>query len=283
MMEEKMLEEKECEICGAFFTQTRSTQKYCPECRKNSYNANRKMNGHIKASIRKYGMGHPVREYHNTCLNCGKEFVSYKYEKEYCCGSCREQHHIKNTFCEFCGKPMTETQDQYDTNGHAWLCSDECREALAWKIARENGTVKTCPQCGKEYIKNTKYCSRECYLAYSRTHEREKKPDQTVMEQCIVCGKDFECSVKRLAIPLCSDKCAEKYHLRCEQRRKEIEEAKKRKNEEQVKKKKKEEGLCLSCKTSYKDCERMSSGFTASPKGSVFKGSIVIKCPKYKG
>ena len=42
-----------------------------------------------------------------------------------------------------------------------------------------------------------------------------------------------------------------------------------------------ENGLCSICKTSYKDCERMSSNYTASPKGSVFRGNLVIKCPKF--
>ena len=42
-----------------------------------------------------------------------------------------------------------------------------------------------------------------------------------------------------------------------------------------------ENGLCSICRTSYKDCERMSSNYTASPKGSVFRGNLVIKCPKF--
>ena len=42
-----------------------------------------------------------------------------------------------------------------------------------------------------------------------------------------------------------------------------------------------ENGLCSICKTSYKDCERMKSDYTASPKGSVFHGNLVIKCPKF--
>ena len=42
-----------------------------------------------------------------------------------------------------------------------------------------------------------------------------------------------------------------------------------------------ENGLCSICRTSYKDCERMQSNYTASPKGSVFSGSLVIKCPMY--
>ena len=41
-------------------------------------------------------------------------------------------------------------------------------------------------------------------------------------------------------------------------------------------------GLCSICRTSYKNCERLLSNFTASPKGAVFKGSIVIECPKFK-
>lgn len=275
------LDEKECEICGVWFIPTRSTQKYCSECGKHSDHASRKMNGYIKASIKKYGTGRPVRECHNVCKHCGKEFISYRYVKYFCSRDCRIQYNIDHTFCEFCGKPMTETDNQYDVNGRIWTCSDECKEKLAWKNAREAGKVRVCPQCGKEFIgKDTKFCSRKCYSIYSKTHKHEKEPEQTVMKVCLECGELFECPVSQMNLPLCSKSCRmsyfEKLHI-------ETEAYKRKQKEEEERKKIETEGLCASCRTSYIDCERMQSNFTASPEGSVFKGALVIKCPKYRG
>ena len=56
----------------------------------------------------------------------------------------------------------------------------------------------------------------------------------------------------------------------------------KEKRQQKQKKYIEENGLCSICKTSYKDCERQQSNFTASPEGSVFQGSLVVKCPKFR-
>lgn len=82
--------------------------------------------------------------------------------------------------------------------------------------------------------------------------------------------------------PLCSDKCEERFKKMQKIKKEKLQQEKmleKRSSKEQ--KYIEENGLCSICRTSYKDCERMSSNYTASPKGSVFRGNLVIKCPKF--
>lgn len=76
-----------------------------------------------------------------------------------------------------------------------------------FRIARENGTLKTCPNCGKEFFKNSVYCSNECYL---EDRERKKKRTAYLREKglkvCVECGKEFSGATK-----FCSEKCADSH------------------------------------------------------------------------
>ena len=150
--------EKECEICGAWFAQTNPTQKYCPECRKDSWNLKRDMDRNIRRSIREYGTGRKIEPIRNVCKFCGKEFETWKYEKDYCSQECRTEAKIAATRCQNCGKSMTELGIHEKVTG-AWFCSDNCRKEWKWTVARKEGAVKICPVCGKEFL-GRKYCSR---------------------------------------------------------------------------------------------------------------------------
>ena len=68
--------------------------------------------------------------------------------------------------CPICGKKIIQK------NGHRKrkFCSDKCR-IESWKISKDNkfGNIeKTCRYCGCHFLsyvsKDTKYCSRKCYL-----------------------------------------------------------------------------------------------------------------------
>lgn len=308
-----MFQEKECEICGVWFAQTRSNQKYCEECREHSDHKKKKMNSYIKISISKHGYGHKPQEIENTCKKCGKVFITYNVIKKYCSAECREQYHIEQTTCENCGKSMIDTDDKRDVNGKMWFCSDKCREDYKWKIARKNGEVHICPNCEKEFIKKSTYCSAECYREFLKKekerNEQLKKVGQKICasckkkfsgntglcptcikqkvqsepranRKCVMCGKVFLCPASKMFVPLCSDSCNKEYNEVLHKLKKEEKSIKRKKdqiNRDFIQK----NGLCGICKTSYKACERMQSNYTASPEGSVFKGSKVIKCPKF--
>lgn len=313
--------EKECEICGAWFAPNRSNQKYCPECGKDSTRAWRTLNKRMRYSVARAGTGRPVSKTEKECEYCHKTFICYNgITSAYCSKACELADKIQKTKCAYCGKPMLETDDRRDVPSYNWYCSPECREKNMFRIARENGTLKTCPNCGKEFYKNSVYCSNECYL-----EDRERKKKHTaylkekglkvcaecgkefsgatkfcsekcavshkakephVYKECVICKKMFLCPASEMTLPLCSDKCSQEYDhrkaLKKQQKKMMATEAFKEKKRAAAEEKYvAENGLCSICRTSYKNCERMQSNYTASPEGSVFSGSLVIKCPKY--
>lgn len=312
--------EKECEICGVFFTPLRANTKYCPDCRNHATQKLRKIEYQTKRNIRTYGYGRKPKPITCTCEYCGKDFSAYGKEKDFCSASCASKYRIAHTTCAYCGKPMTETEDIRDVMGKNWYCCDDCYEKAAWRKARAEGRVRNCPNCGKEFINGATYCSMSCYLEYvhkkaektktlKKSGEkecpicgkkftgngtycspecREKKETQEphAMRACEVCGKEFDCPASRMIHPICSDACQKLFEEGKAERKKKQKEAAADKREAQKKEKQKkyiaENGLCSICKTSYKDCERLQSNFTASPEGSVFQGSLVVKCPKFR-
>lgn len=313
-------QEKECEVCGVWFTPTRANAKYCPACRKHAVQKLRKIEYQTQRNIRTYGYGCKPEQITCKCGYCEKDFVTYGKEKDFCSASCASKYRIAHTVCAYCGKPMTETEDIRDVMGKNWYCSDGCQENAAWRYARVEGKVKTCPNCGKEFIKDNTYCSRNCYMEYTRKQkekslalkasglkecsvcgkkfsgngmycspECQKKQEMQephAMRTCEVCGKEFDCSASRMVHPICSDACLQLF----EEKKAEMKKNRKSASSEKLKEKKlkkqqkyiEENGLCSICKTSHKDCERLQSNFAASPEGSVFQGSLVVKCPKFR-
>lgn len=314
---DKKVKEKECEACGAFFIPYRSNGKYCPSCSSHSDRVKQKVERQIRKNIKKYGYGAAPKEIKNICKECGKIFISYVHPKDFCSKECGSTYRIKHTFCGYCHKPMTETENIYDVNGKTWFCCEECSEKNKWDNARKLGEVKICPNCGKEFIKKSTYCSKECYIDHMHKKKRESSrrkaaglklcpvcgkefagegvtcsneckkkklaSEPCVIRKCIVCGKTFKCPVSRLdeSFNICSDICQKKLSIV-------MEKEKQQKQEEQMRLEKKKgqeyinkNGLCSICKTSYVDCKRMQSGFRCYPKGSSCKGNLVIKCPKF--
>lgn len=316
--------QKECEICGVWFTPSRSSQKYCPECGKDSTKAWRDLHKHIQYSVARVGTGRPVSKTEVECKYCHKTFTCYNgVTSAYCSKACEAADRIQNTFCACCGKPMLETDDQRDTGWHNWYCSAECREKYLMDAARRNGTLKICPNCGKEFVKDSVFCCNACYqedrakkkeyTKYLRDNglkvceecgkefsglgkfcsaecealHKDKEPH--AYKNCVICHKTFFCPASEMMAPLCSDSCRQEYNRKQEQNKKKAKQIKmvsaaKLKAKKKAAAEKKyiaENGLCSICRTSYKDCERMQSNYTASPKGAVFSGSLVIKCPKY--
>lgn len=170
----------------------------------------------------------------------------------------------------------------YDINMHVHLVAIVFGEKVFSLIHTQyllaNG-LKECPICKKKYSGNGKFCSAEC-------EQKQKASEPHAMRVCEVCGKEFSCPVSDMIHPLCSDNCRSIFRDNA----KKVKEQKKtafhaKQQTKQLSKEEKyieENGLCSICRTSYKDCERLQSNFTASPKGSVFSGSIVVKCPKFR-
>lgn len=315
---DKKVKEKECEACGAFFIPYRSNGKYCPSCSSHSDRVKQKVERQIRKNIKKYGYGTAPKEIKNICKECGKIFISYVHPKDFCSKECESTYRIKHTFCGYCHKPMTETENIYDVNGKTWFCCEECSEKNKWDNARKLGEVKICPNCGKEFIKKSTYCSKECYIDHMHKKKREssrrkaaglklcpvcgkefagnemccspeclqkkKEAEPRAMRKCSTCGKVFSCPVSDMAsveYSFCSLECEKKFSDIIARKEKLKKEKQKKQAEEKLQKYIQKNGLCSICKTSYVDCERMQSGFRCYPKGSSCKGSLVVKCPKY--
>ena len=103
--------QKECEICGVWFTPSRSSQKYCPECGKDSTKAWRDLHKHMQYSVARVGTGRPVSKTEVECKYCHKTFTCYNgVTSAYCSKACEAADRIQNTFCACCGKPATRSE-----------------------------------------------------------------------------------------------------------------------------------------------------------------------------
>ena len=81
--------QKECEICGVWFTPSRSSQKYCPECGKDSTKAWRDLHKHMQYSVARVGTGRPVSKTEVECKYCHKTFTCYNgVTSAYCSKAC---------------------------------------------------------------------------------------------------------------------------------------------------------------------------------------------------
>lgn len=211
--------EKECEICGKPFTTTSSNRKYCDDCRTDSRAKKEILRKHLISSIARYGTGRqakPVRkyEYHNTCKNCGKSFVSYNYSRAYCSEECKIEHHRKNTFCAYCGKAESETDDF--TIGYTstlWFCCKEHQDLYA-ETAKE---AKTCPICGKKFVGKTKYCSFECSVVGRKKIMGERTHRAIKVSECRYCHQPYDAkmaakSAFNISDGFCSIECKRHFY-----------------------------------------------------------------------
>lgn len=191
-MTKKVYEEIECAACGVWFTPSRSNVKYCSDCRRHSDQIVKQMKRNTQRNINRYGYGKEPKKIQNICKECGKDFITYLRPKDFCSKECEDVHFVKHTSCAYCKKPMTMDDDIKDVKNGIWLCSDKCKEGWAWMIARKNGTVRTCPNCGKDFIKKGTYCSRDCYLQFTQKRKAEAERRKAAgLKLCPVCGKEF--------------------------------------------------------------------------------------------
>lgn len=288
--------EKECKACGISFLPTHHSQLYCEGCRKRGGKNTLRLAQEVeRASIRNmatyYDIDIEMRE--TQCQFCGKIFQypahigKPKVPPEFCSQKCKSNNRIAETKCQYCGKLMTETDDIRDTYGHIWFCSEECKEAFKWDTARKEGKVRVCPICGKEFLKDTTYCSKSCYK--KALFEKKIEPPK-FKYHCYDCRRPIivhSCDPVKYPdrIFLCK-RCAQIRREKVKEGNKADSELRK---EQQFNTETQREyetlmksGLCAICKTSYKDCERMQTQFRVIPKGAHYRDSKIVICPKFK-
>lgn len=270
---------------------SRRTQKYCPDCGRHPEHARRQLEKHLSESIARCGTGHPNTPIENECAYCHKMFHTYKYTKTFCSSKCQHNYNVEHTTCQICGKPMIETSDRKIT--YPWLCSDKCKQTYRWQAAEKNHAVHICQHCGKKFIKTgpATFCNNDCYQAAVKAGWRPRQKQKRSLI-CPICrtlfteGSGFG--------RYCSDACRQKGWKKQAALNKKFREEQTRQQSQLLQKEQhqkeqqasyenyiKRNGLCSICRTAYMDCERMSSEFRMSPKGAMFQGSIIVKCPKY--
>ena len=110
------------------------------------------------------------------CDGCGAQFER-KYTKRYC--------------------------DKILSVGKSY-CSIKCSNS------REVG----CHVCGKDFIgtHSSKFCSDECFVAYRRVRQLQKRDRDTRIISCKYCGKEH--STYKKATRFCSRSCASKWYIK---------------------------------------------------------------------
>lgn len=138
------------------------------------------------------------------CINCGKEYESYKEHSKYCSLDCKKSYLNVDYNCDYCNKQIVVPKSKYIKYKEGIhkniFCSKEC---LAKSQTKK--VVKICENCGKEYdisnaFKNIqKFCSRDCYYDYIDRNSKKQ------IKICPICNKDFVTNIESQIY--CSTKC----------------------------------------------------------------------------
>lgn len=103
-------------------------------------------------------------------------------------------------------------------NTNKLYCSNACQikhnadKKMAQYHANKTDTVKTCPVCGKSFVRthaNMRYCGKFCATEVERQRENErrekKRQEKKATATCLICGKDI--SDQRLGTKYCGKYC----------------------------------------------------------------------------
>lgn len=216
----KELKEVCCDICGVYFQQTNSKQKYCPECRQHSRMKRQRLEQHIHASAMRYIDRNPKPDERMNvkciCKVCNKEFLSYSPTSTYCSDYCKNRFIADNKYCAVCGKRMSDVRTVPRRGrlhtGSIWYCSKECRDIGQWINARDKNRVAVCPTCGKEFLpKGSPFCSDLCRKNYKgdKSAIREETKKKYYKRYCQGCGKEVIMDTDK-GLCFCSPECEEK-------------------------------------------------------------------------
>lgn len=310
----KEIIEKECQICGKFFTTSNKRRLYCDDCKDNQTNLRRDMERNIKRSKRIYKKEPEPQEY--VCDVCGKTFLTipkllFHVSRDsshdgkvhiFCSRNHKDEYIREHSKCLYCGKPLKGNLFFNPRTQHAntRFCNQDCKDKFDYERQKILGNVKKCEFCGKEFIRSTGYfCCTDCYVNAAkqgwkspaikkRKAEKKEKENRSCkrIKRIMICN----CCQKRTILEG-TEKEIRSIHPEdwiCENCRK------KGRKKEQMKTVKKETKtiqnstkdatqICATCRTSYTNCERMRSNFRIIPKGAKFnEKGILIECPKYR-
>lgn len=232
---------KVCEICGDEYEASRSTQKYCKVCGKNSSKA--RMKYQLAVHNNKIHAGEFDRPKEVNCKYCGKVFHTL-YGRTFCSEQCEKSYIVENNTCTFCHCKLIDKGIRISHYGKVF-CSDECRAAFREKYKPKPAEADQIVPEGQELLR------------------------------CLICNKLFQRPISKDPY-VCSPTCSNIYQTRFAHK-KSSPITTKLKND----KKSRQVHLCTECKTSYKDCKWMQSKYTAYPVGAVVKDGNVLSCPSY--
>lgn len=162
------------------------------------------MERQIMISISRCGTGNKQGKYHNM-----PRFQSENTQTQPSCHSCKAEKSLNLHTAVYAERKCRMQMIAYTFSQMVLFRRMQRKEK--WKIARENGTVKTCPNCGKEHIQRGIYCSRECYkehITKNPTHN-VVKPLMTE-KKCCVCHRLFLARQHRRGISSIAQKNAMK-------------------------------------------------------------------------
>lgn len=317
-----MMYEKECPICGVFFNTPTKIRKYCDKCAKNATRKAKKAEWEVIRSKKENptvrlisyvcelcGKEHTVETKYLTKLKiCGSSRSSWDEEDHYyCCEQHADQARHDHATCSNCGKILKGTSYSYSPYREHNYCSAECEYIHKDAMATYKGWKHQCQNCGKEFIRKVGkgkayFCSKECTLEAKKkgwiSPEAKDRQSERLLNQvqikytCSQCGREYIQAYKDTVQAFldkdehhfCTKDCRKKYfdEMRREAKRqtREEREAAAAKAAERAP----DEPLCATCRTPYKQCERMKSDFRILPEGAHYDNKgILVECPKYTG
>lgn len=124
-----------------------------------------------------------IKQY--KCINCGKNYESYKENSKFCSIDCKRQYNNVEYECDCCGKKMIIPKSRIAHKSNHIYCGRDCMKK-GFCTSVEN----TCKNCGKKFtiyksMSNQQYCSHECYIEYKNNHSAKQT------KTCKYCNKEF--------------------------------------------------------------------------------------------
>ena len=192
--------ERECLICGVFFTPIRDTQVHCPKCGRHPDHAQRQYEEAFRRIDIFYGRDLDQKLAQKAfsrepqecqCRQCSKTFwANHKQPTDFCSSRCKRQFALEHARCSNCNCLLINTGvDLTKWQPHLkYYCSEKCREQAKWRKAREENRVAVCPRCHREFIRSRKkshegyvtqwqiFCSNECARAYDPKYKTRFEP-----------------------------------------------------------------------------------------------------------
>ncbi len=190
--------EKECVICGAFFTAKRSNRLYCDKCQKHPENRTKEYSDAVKISKHRMNDAYIPTEF--SCAFCGKTFTGPRklgdpggFHYPPCCSKeCEERYRESKKTCEFCGKLLHDGQILSEKYRNLHMGCEE-----PYEIKEDAQKVKTtlCRYCqkrlydGRLLSEKHQYVHADCEKEFENTPHLVLNVSEKQAATCPCCGK----------------------------------------------------------------------------------------------